>query len=89
LLALKSAKLILNKPSPAVGWLNVFPITGTAPATITATVTISGLAVNQYTTQIVVDGGDEALDSPRTTDARLIVAEEIHRAYLPVILRDH
>jgi hypothetical protein len=75
--------------SPTVGWLNVFPITGTTPATITATATILGLAVDQYTTQIVVDGGDEVLDSPQTADVRLIVAEEIHRAYLPVILKDH
>ena len=75
--------------SPTVGWLNVFPIAGTAPTTITATVTISGLAVSQYSTQIVVDGGDEVLDSPRTTNVRLIVAEELYRAYLPIILRDH
>jgi hypothetical protein len=75
--------------SPTVGWLDVTPMAGTTPATITATVTISGLAVDHYTAQIVVDGGEEVLDSPQAADVRLIVAEEIHRSYLPVVLRGH
>jgi hypothetical protein len=75
--------------SPTVGWLDVTPMASTTPATITATVTISGLAVDHYTAQIVVDGGEEVLDSPQTTDVRLIVAEEIYRAYLPIVLRGH
>jgi hypothetical protein len=75
--------------SPTVGWLAITPMSGTTPAMITATVTISGLAVDQYTTQIVVDGGGEVLDSSRIIDVRLIVAEELYRAYLPVILRNH
>jgi hypothetical protein len=75
--------------SPTAGWLAVIPMTGTTPATITATVTISGLVVDQYTTQIVVDGGEEVLDSPQAVDVKLIVAEEIYKAYLPVILGDH
>jgi hypothetical protein len=75
--------------SPTVGWLDVSPMAGTTPATITATVTISGLAVDHYTAQIIVDGGEEMLDSPQTTDVKLIVAEEIYRAYLPIVLRGH
>jgi hypothetical protein len=75
--------------SPSVGWLDVTPLSGTTPAAITATINISGLSVSQYTTQIIVDGGEGVMNSPQTVAVKLIVAEEVYKVYLPLILKHH
>jgi hypothetical protein len=75
--------------SPTVGWLDVTPISGTTPAIITATVDASGFSTLIVETQIIVDGGDEVLDSPQTIPVKLVVAEEIYDVHLPVIFKNH
>lgn len=69
--------------SPTVAWLSAHPACGTTPATITATVSISGLGINQYAAQIVVVGGGGV--DPRAVDVKLIMAEEIYEVFLPFI----
>jgi hypothetical protein len=44
--------------SPAVGWLNAAPITGSTPAAITVSPQISGLVTGTYTTQLVITSPD-------------------------------
>jgi hypothetical protein len=73
--------------SPTVGWLSVSPAYGTTPSTITATVSISGLGVNQYAAQIVVAGGGGV--DPQAVDVKLVVAEEIYEVFLPLIFSDY
>jgi hypothetical protein len=73
--------------SPAVGWLDVAPVSGTTPATITASVDISGLGVHAYTTQVIVQAREDVLNSRQTVAVRLIVAEEILNVYLPLVLK--
>jgi hypothetical protein len=75
--------------SPTVGWLDVTPISGTTPAIITATVDASGFSTLIVETQIIVDGGDEVLDSPQTIPVKLVVVEEIYDVHLPVIFKNH
>jgi len=71
--------------SPAVSWLEVAPLGGVTPATITATAHISGLAVGQYTTTLVITS--PVVSSPQMVPVTLRVAEEIYAAYLPLVLR--
>ncbi len=75
--------------SPTVGWLDITPISGTTPATITATVDASGFSTLIVETQIIVDGGAEALDSPQTIPVKLLVVGEMYDAYLPAIFKNH
>lgn len=75
--------------SPRADWLNVTPLSGTTPATITATVSISGLAVGHYTTTIRIEGEGELLNSPQDVAVGLAVADEIYSTFLPLVLRGH
>jgi hypothetical protein len=74
--------------SPTVGWLEAVPTSGTTSATISATVSISGLSLGHYTAQIIIEGGEGVVNSPQTIDVRLIVAEEVSRMCLPLVHRD-
>jgi hypothetical protein len=75
--------------SPTVGWLDITPISGTTPATITVTVDVSGLSALIAETQIIVDGGEEVWNGPQTIPVRLVVAEEIYNVHLPVVFKNH
>jgi hypothetical protein len=75
--------------SPAVAWLDVEPISGTTPVSVTATAVISGLGIGRYTAQILIGTDRAAIDSPQTVEVKLIVAEEIHELYLPLIVRGY
>lgn len=69
--------------NPAVSWLTISPLSGTASAVFTATADISGLAIDTYMTTIIVDSGDPVEDIPQTIPLTLAVTDEIHRAFLP------
>jgi hypothetical protein len=73
--------------SPTVSWLEAAPLNGITPAILTATAHISGLGVGQQTTTLVIEAGEGALDSLQVIPVTLIVAEEIHDVYLPLVLR--
>jgi len=75
--------------SPTVAWLDVEPISGTTPVSITATAMISGLGIGRYTAQILIGADGVAIDSPQAVEVKLIVAEEIHELYLPLIIRGY
>jgi len=75
--------------SPAAAWLDVEPISGTTPVSVTATAVISGLGIGRYTTQILIGADGAAIDGPQAVDVKLIVAEEIHALYLPLIVRGY
>jgi hypothetical protein len=74
--------------SPTASWLSASPISGTTPSVITATAIVSGLSIDDYTTQIVIDGGQYIANNPQAVTVTLIVAEEIHKTYLPLVIRD-
>jgi hypothetical protein len=75
--------------SPAVAWLDAEPISGTTPVSITATAMISGLGIGRHTAQILIGADGAAIDSPQAVEVKLIVAEEIHELYLPLIVRGY
>jgi glucose/arabinose dehydrogenase/PKD repeat protein len=57
----------------SASWLTVAPASGSAPATLTATPSIAGLAPGTYTTAITVAAAG-ATGSPKTIDVTLTVA---------------
>jgi len=69
--------------SPTVGWLDVLPFTGAAASTTTLTAHVAGLSVGRYTTTVAFTGPHNTVAVPVTC----IVAETIHRLYLPLVLR--
>ena len=75
--------------SPTVGWLDIEPISGTTPVSVTATAVISGMGIGRYTAQILIGADGAAIDSPQAVDVKLIVAEEIRELYLPLIVRGY
>ena len=57
----------------SVPWLSLSPASGSAPATVTVTPSIAGLAPGTYTTPITVTAAG-ASGSPKTVDVTLIVS---------------
>ncbi len=54
--------------------------------TVTVSVDTSGLDVGAYEGQITIDAGGDVLGSPATVPVTLLVAQELHGVYLPLIL---
>ncbi|MBU0491935.1 MAG: hypothetical protein KKA73_08895 [Chloroflexi bacterium] len=71
--------------SPTVGWLAVAPLSDTTPGTVTVTAHITGLAVGRYTATLVVT--NDVNGAPSTVPVTLIVAQDVHHLYLPLVLR--
>ena len=74
--------------SPAVGWLTVSVSSGTTPAVVTMTASVSGLGVGQYTTEIIFESTDALSGSPQTIPVAFGVADEIHLVFLPFVGRN-
>lgn len=73
--------------SPSVGWLEAAPLGGVTPAVLTVTAHITGLGLGTLTTALVVESEPAVQGSPQIVPVTLIVAEEVHRLYLPLALR--
>ncbi len=73
--------------SPTVGWLTVAPLSGTTPTVLTATAHITGLAVSRYTSTLVISS--PLASDPLSVPVTLLVAEEVHSLYLPLVLRGY
>lgn len=75
---------------PAVAWLSALPGSGSTGGGQTATVTVAlnpqGLAPGQYTTQLQVTGN--ATNSPQAVSVTLVIIEQIHQAFLPMLVRN-
>jgi uncharacterized protein YkwD len=56
---------------------------------VQVSVDIAGMAVGSYQATITIEAESWVLDSPVQIPVKLIVAEEIRRCYLPLILRGH
>lgn len=72
---------------PAVGWLNVAPLSGTTSSNITVTPNIAGLAIGQYQTQLVIQASDPVQGSPQTIPVTLLVVQTLNNLYLPLVAR--
>jgi hypothetical protein len=72
--------------SPTVSWLSISPISDTTPTTFTVDIDTTGLGIGQYTTQVVISGGE--YPDPQIIDVSLVVAEEIYTLWLPLALKD-
>jgi len=75
--------------SPTVSWLSITPASGTTPAVVTATATISDATFGIYDTHIIVEASVDTLNSLQTIDVKLVMTPEIHRFCLPMILRSN
>jgi hypothetical protein len=75
--------------SPTVPWLSITPNSGTTPAVITVTATISDTTFGIYDTHIIVKANEGTLNSPQTIGIRLIMTEDIFQLCLPVILKNN
>jgi hypothetical protein len=74
--------------SPTVGWLTVSDLSGTTPSVVTATASVSGLGIGVYSTEIIIESDDALSGSPQTIPVVFAIADEIHRAFLPLLTRD-
>lgn len=72
----------------SITWLTLSPMTGTAPTTVTASVSISGLVANTYIGTIEISGTNAA-NSPQTVTVTLTVEAPTATGfvYLPLIMR--
>ncbi len=73
--------------SPTAGWLEVAPVSGTTPASLTVTAHISGLSVGSYDTRLIVGSSAGVRQSPQAVPVTLRVAEEVYSVHLPLVLR--
>ncbi len=72
--------------SPAVGWFNAVPLTGSTPAAITVSPQISGLVTGTYTTQLMIISPDTG--TSQTIPIRLILVDKLYELFLPLITDD-
>ncbi len=72
--------------SPTAGWLEAAPLSGTTPAVITLSARISGLTVGRYESGLVVSS--PVSSDPQTVPITLIVAQDVRRLYLPLMVRE-
>jgi hypothetical protein len=70
-----------------VGWLTIRPISGTTPAVITTTFTLSGLDLGDHNATILIDGGSGTRDRLQYIEVRVTVANEVGRIYMPLVWR--
>jgi hypothetical protein len=75
--------------SPTSGWIDVTPISGTTPSTITVSAHVSGFSTLWFGTQLVIEADAATQGSPQTIPIRLIVTEEMSNVYLPLVARNY
>jgi hypothetical protein len=73
--------------SPTVGWLEVAPLSGVTPATVTASAHVSGLGSLVYDTQLLIESEPPVQGSPQSVPVTFIVAETVYDIYLPFVTR--
>lgn len=72
--------------SPSVGWLEATPLSGVTPGVIEVVAHVSGSSTLFLETDLII-AAEPAANSPQVVHVTLMVVEDLHDVYLPVVRR--